>query len=432
MTAALATVLCALAASTLWGTLQTTRATDAQRHALVLDSIFSEARTAVATEEMRARQHQLEPSVAARARYMDSASAADKALSRAVELSTGPARDDALRLQAEQASYRQAADHLTVMVVEGDPGAIQQDRLRVTPAYYILQQDIDGVSRARHYEAERLVTKLRTVHTRTFAATSVGFVLGLALVAMIWRLMLAYQRRLVEHAKASSHVAALEERNRLARELHDSVSQALFSMTLHTRAMELAAQTEGLNSQNPLMRSLVQMRGLTQDALSEMRALIFQLRPDELHESGLIAAVRKHAATVTNQHGQEIHVQAPAERLPLGEWAEKELFRVVQEALNNSVKHAHAQHVDIRIFDGCERAGALVIEVADDGVGFDPRTPRQGHLGLDGMRERVEQLGGRLTIDSEAGSTLVRAVLPGILPQATSGSTGAQGSVADG
>jgi signal transduction histidine kinase len=421
MTAALAAVLCGLAASTLWGTLQTTRATDAQRHALVLDSIFSEARTAVATEEMRARQHQLEPSVAARSRYMDSASAADKALRRAVELSTGPAREDALRLQAEQATYRQAADHLTVMVVEGDPGAIQHDRLQVTPAYYILQQDIDGVSRARHYEAERLVTELRRVHTRTFAATSVGFVLGLALVAMIWRVMLGYQRRLVEHAKASSHVAALEERNRLARDLHDSVSQVLFSMTLHTRAMELAAQNKGLDSHSPLMRNLAQMRGLTQDALSEMRALIFQLRPDALHQSGLTAAIRKHAATITTQHGQEIHVHAPAERLPLDEWAEKELFRVVQEALNNSIKHAYAQHVDIRIYNGAERAGALVIEVADDGIGFDPRARRQGHLGLDGMRERVEQLGGRLTIDSGAGSTLVRAVLPSVLLPAGSG-----------
>jgi len=213
----------------------------------------------------------------------------------------------------------------------------------------------------------------------------------------------------------ASHVAAIEERNRLARELHDSVSQALFSMTLHTRAMELAANKEGLGAQSPLMRSLAQMRGLTQDALSEMRALIFQLRPDALHQSGLSAALHKHAAMVTSQHGQQIDVHAPAERLPLNEWAEKELFRVVQEAINNSIKHAQAQRVDIRIYDGDESAGTLVVEVADNGVGFDTRTRRQGHLGLDGMRERVEQLGGHLTIDSRAGATLVRAVLPGAL-----------------
>jgi signal transduction histidine kinase len=230
----------------------------------------------------------------------------------------------------------------------------------------------------------------------------------------------------------ASHVAALEERNRLARELHDSVSQALFSMTLHTRAMELAAQKEGLGPQNPLMRNLAHMRGLTQDALSEMRALIFQLRPDVLQQGGLTAAVRKHAATLTTQHGQAIDVHAPAERLSLDEWAEKELFRVVQEALNNSVKHAQAQHVDIRIHDGCERAGELVIEIADDGIGFDPRFPRKGHFGLDGMQERIEQLGGHLTIVSQSGSTLVRAVLPGILLPAASDSAKAQRSAGDG
>src|SRR5262249_44492400 len=159
---------------------------------------------------------------------------------------------------------------------------------------------------------------------------------------------------------------------------------------------ELAAEKEGLGGHSPLMRSLAQMRCITQEALSEMRTLIFQLRPDALHQGGLTAAVRKHAATVATQHGLEVAVHAPAERLPLDEWAEMELFRVVQEALNNSAKHARAHHVDIRVYDGGERPGPLVIEVTDDGIGFDPRARREGHLGLDGMRERIEQLGGWL------------------------------------
>jgi hypothetical protein len=98
MTAALAAVLCGLGLFTLWGAFQTTRATEAQSRALVLDAIFGEVRTAVAVQEMHARQYQLEPAVASRARYMASAANADNALQRAVALGSGPARDDALRL----------------------------------------------------------------------------------------------------------------------------------------------------------------------------------------------------------------------------------------------------------------------------------------------------------------------------------------------
>jgi signal transduction histidine kinase len=230
----------------------------------------------------------------------------------------------------------------------------------------------------------------------------------------------------------ASHVAALEERNRLSRDLHDSVSQALFSMTMHTRAMELAAQREGLGPESPVVRSLAEMRSLTQDALSELRALIFQVRPNALDQSGLAGAVRERAAAVASQNGQRIDVDAPRERLAIGEWAEKELFRVVQEALNNTVKHAQAGHISIRIYTACEPAGTLVIEVADDGIGFDPRVRRDGHLGLQAMDERISQLGGRLTIDSQAGSTTVRAVLPGILLRKPSKQSGFQRSSDDG
>jgi signal transduction histidine kinase len=254
----------------------------------------------------------------------------------------------------------------------------------------------------------------------TLLAGSVGAVSARLVVASVAGEEQLVPETVMEIIDEASHVAALEERNWLARELHDSVSQALFSMTLHTRAMELAAQKEGLGSESPVVRSLAQMRSLTQDALSEMRALIFQVRPGALDEGGLAGAVRKHAAAVASQYGQRIDVVAPQDRLALGERAEKELFRVVQEALNNTVKHAQAQHINVRIYNTSKPAGTLVIEVADDGIGFDPRVRRDGHLGLEAMDERIEQLGGRLTINSHAGSTTVRAVLPGILLRAAS------------
>jgi signal transduction histidine kinase/DNA-binding LacI/PurR family transcriptional regulator len=223
-----------------------------------------------------------------------------------------------------------------------------------------------------------------------------------------------------EHAARAALVEShrREERYRLAGDLHDSVSQALFSMTLHIRALQLAVERQDVDSEGPVGRGLVNLRELTQTALTEMRALIFQLRPAALHDEGLVAAIRTHAAAVAAREGFEVGVHAPAQRLHLGAHAEAELFRIVQEALHNSVKHAGPGHIDIRLHGPVDAAGTLVVEVADDGVGFDPSVPHPGHLGLETMRERAERLGGLFTVDSSpAGSTTIRVVLPGILRQ---------------
>jgi signal transduction histidine kinase len=239
------------------------------------------------------------------------------------------------------------------------------------------------------------------------------------LSSALHRVFLVERERMALAAVAEAH--RREERHRLAGELHDSVSQALFSMTLHTRAIQLAMQQQGLDPDSRVARGLAELRDLTQGALTEMRALIFQLRPDALHEEGLVAAIRRHAAAVAAREGFEICVHAPQERLPLTERAEEELFRIVQEALHNAVKHARPRQVDIRM-QPAEPAGTLLVEVADDGVGFDPDISRPGHLGLDSMYERTLRLGGQFTVDSSpAGSTTVRAVLPQILRQPTTG-----------
>jgi signal transduction histidine kinase len=230
---------------------------------------------------------------------------------------------------------------------------------------------------------------------------------------------------IVERERAAS--AALEEahrreeRQRIASDLHDSVSQALFSMTLHTRALQLVVEQQGGDpgggdSRDQVARGLAELRDLTQGALSEMRALIFQLRPDALHEDGLVVAVHRHAAAVAAREGIEIDVVASVNPLPLDERAEIELFRVVQEALHNSVKHSHPTRVEIRLNESADAAGTLVVEIADDGVGFDPDLASSGHLGLRTMRERIERLDGCFSIDtSPMASTTVRAVLPDLL-----------------
>ncbi|WP_112261283.1 histidine kinase [Lentzea terrae] len=219
----------------------------------------------------------------------------------------------------------------------------------------------------------------------------------------------------MEMLDEASQVAALEERHRLARELHDSVSQALFSMTLHTRAVELALQKQGGDPDGPVARGITELRSLTQDALAEMRASLFQLRPDALREDGLAEAIRKQSAAIASREGVVIAVEAPGYRLSLDDRAEEELFRVVQEAVHNAIKHAHPARIDITLFE----EDGVIIEVADDGTGFDPATVSSNGMGLVSMRERMNRIGGDLVIDSTpAGSTTIRAVLPSRTAQA--------------
>jgi signal transduction histidine kinase len=218
----------------------------------------------------------------------------------------------------------------------------------------------------------------------------------------------------VENARLyaqSRQVAALEERARLARELHDSVTQALFSMTLHTRAAQMSAAREGNGSDGPLNRSLQQLHDLTQGALAEMRALIFELRPGALSEEGLAAALQKHTAAVSAREGLKITLHAPDDRLGLNAEVEEQLYRLSQEALHNVVKHAAAGHVAIDL--SCDATGTVVLEIEDDGVGFNSADIAPGHMGLHTMSDRVRQVGGDLRIISRPGQgTIVRASVP--------------------
>lgn len=218
----------------------------------------------------------------------------------------------------------------------------------------------------------------------------------------------------VENARLyaqSRQVAALEERARQARELHDSVTQALFSMTLHTRAAQLSAAREGNGPDGQLSRSLSQLHDLTQGALAEMRLLIFELRPGALSEEGLAAALLKHTAAVSAREGLKIDVQAPDDRLGLDTEVEEQLYRLAQEALHNVVKHASATHVAIHL--SCDDDHGVVLEIIDDGVGFRVDALSPGHMGLHTMSDRMQQVGGTLQISSRPGQgTVVCASVP--------------------
>lgn len=191
--------------------------------------------------------------------------------------------------------------------------------------------------------------------------------------------------------------AVKEERGRLARELHDSVTQALYSMTLLAEGWR---RLVGAGRLERLEEPLTELGQIAQQALKEMRLLVHELRPPVLETEGLLGALHQRLGTVEKRAGVEARLVAEdVVELPMP--VEEELYRIAQEALNNALKHATATSVVVHI-----RAdhGQVELEVTDNGRGFDPNTisGRRG-VGLITMRERAEKLGGTLTILSAPG-----------------------------
>jgi len=214
---------------------------------------------------------------------------------------------------------------------------------------------------------------------------------------------------LAESQRREGERAALE-RQRIARDLHDSVSQSLFSTTLHVRTAQRALEVEQLDATGPVGEELGEIGQLTRGALAEMRALILELQPGALAEEGLVAALTKQAAALSAREGLVIEVDGPDERLPIGADVEEQLYRLGQEALANVVKHARASRARVRI---AAAGGTVSVEVTDDGRGFDPATVGPEHFGLRSMRGRAADLGGRLEVTSiPDGGTVLRVEVP--------------------
>ncbi len=206
----------------------------------------------------------------------------------------------------------------------------------------------------------------------------------------------------------SRRLAVSEERNRLARELHDSVVHSLFSMSLIAQALPRILDRDVTRARERIDR----LSELSRNALAEMRALIFELRPAALEDEGLASALARHVAAFEAREGIRVELAVEGDRrLPAA--VEEAVFRVAQEALNNVAKHAGAGHVAVRIAAG---NSDIVLSVTDDGAGFDPARPRTGGgrtLGMTSMRERGALLGGECVVESTPGAgTTVRLRLP--------------------
>lgn len=209
----------------------------------------------------------------------------------------------------------------------------------------------------------------------------------------------------------AQELAALQERQHLARELHDSISQVLYSMSLGAHTIREALES---NEPEQAMASTDYVISLAEAGLVEMRALIFELRPQSLESEGLVAAIAKQVAVSRVRYKLTVEADLGDEPdLPIE--VKQALYRIAQEALNNIVKHARASTVVLRLVRDKQQ---LILEVCDNGKGFDPTDPFPGHLGLRSMQERAAKIDGSLTIESTPGQgTCIRARVPNHSPK---------------
>jgi signal transduction histidine kinase len=210
----------------------------------------------------------------------------------------------------------------------------------------------------------------------------------------------------IEHARLqqqAEQLAVLAERQRLARELHDSVTQSLYSVTLYANAAVLALAA---GKHEVAAGYLQEMQEIAQEGMRDMRLLIFQLHPPVLETEGLVAALQARLAAVEGRAGLQAEFRVEGERrLPIA--VESELYWIAQEALNNVRKHAAAQHVTVYLRF---TPATISLEVRDDGVGFDPQAvPVEAQGGMRTIAERTARIGGKLTHTSAPGQgTLVK------------------------
>jgi len=202
----------------------------------------------------------------------------------------------------------------------------------------------------------------------------------------------------------AQQVAALAERQRLARDLHDSVAQSLYGATLYARA---ASRLLAVGDAAQANQHLDELQQIAQEALQEMRLLIFELRPSVVAEEGLAAALAARLEAVEGRAGLETTLRVEGD-ICLPAPVEDGLYRIAQEAMNNVLKHAHAQHIAVTL---SQRDRHVTLQVTDDGGGFDPSVTN-GHrgLGLRTMRERAEQIGAQITVQSKPGEGVVVSV----------------------
>lgn len=213
--------------------------------------------------------------------------------------------------------------------------------------------------------------------------------------------------QLAHYAATLEQLTISRERNRLARELHDTLAHTLSAINVQLNALDVLWDS----SPNAARLKLKQTQELTRSGLDEARRALHALRSSPLDELGLPIALRRVAQTAAERAGAELNLHVPTQLNGIPPDIEQQLYRVAEEALNNVVRHARARRIDLKLE---YTESALTLTVRDDGSGFDPsQTAANGHYGLVGMKERAELINGSLEIKSQPGAgTIIQLTVP--------------------
>ena len=210
------------------------------------------------------------------------------------------------------------------------------------------------------------------------------------------------RRSLAVHSATLEHLATSRERNRLARELHDTLAHSLSGIAVQLEAVKTLWDDDTIKARQMLDRALVDARG----GLGEARRAIQTLRASPLEDLGLTAALHQLGDVYADRHDLDITVDIADKVKDLDPELENTVYRIADEALTNVARHADAAHATVELR---RKSGKIRLLVADDGRGFDPaRDAEDGHIGIKGMHERAEMVGGSLDIDSGEDGTIVR------------------------
>lgn len=299
-----------------------------------------------------------------------------------------------------------------VLAADGPPAFA--DLIRESDREGVYEELATAVTEARPYRCIYRITtaagEQRWVLDKGRPATQPdGTVVMEGFVSDHTRRMVAFrqlEQQLAEKARKAEQVVVMEERNRLARELHDSVTQSLYSVTLFAEAGRNQAQNGQFDRTAWYFAEILETG---QQALKEMRLLVHKLRPSALEKDGLVQALQRRLNAVEGRAGIQHQLVVEGD-IHLPPEVEEAVYHVSQEALNNAIKHAHATAVRVMV---CQEGDHLQMTVWDDGCGFDVATAVQsGGLGLTSMRERMQMIGGDLELHTAPGEgTTVRVTI---------------------